>query len=140
MDPVSAIGLTASLVQLIGTATKTIEYLNDIKNAPKERTQLSQETLSLLSLLMSLRDKVETADPTSSWFSHVRSLDQPRGPLEQYRKSLESLMKILATKTGLKNVRQRLIWPFDKKKIHDALTMVEQLKTLISIALQEDNL
>lgn len=140
MDPVSAIGLTASLVQLIGAVTKTLGYLNDIKNAPKERTQLSQETLGLLGLLMSLRDKVETADPTSSWFDRVRSLSQSGGPLEQYKKSLDDLAKLLKPEAGLKHLGKKLVWPLDKKRIHDVLMMIERLKTLISIALQEDNL
>ena len=140
MDPASAIGLTASLVQLIGTVTKTIGYLNDIRNAPKERTQLSQETLSLLSLLMNLRDKAETADPTSPWYERVYLIAQPEGPLYQYKTSLDDLARLLAPSTGLRSVGKKLVWPLDKKKIHGALAMIERLKTLITIALQEDNL
>ncbi|KAL8827623.1 MAG: hypothetical protein Q9191_003073 [Dirinaria sp. TL-2023a] len=139
MDPISAIGLTASLVQLMSTVTKTIGYLNDVKNAPKERTQLAQETLSLLGLLISLRDKVETADPTSPWFDRVRTLNQSGGTLQRYKTSLDGLARLVKPEAALKDVGKKLVWPFDKKKIHDALMMIERLKTLISIALQEDN-
>lgn len=140
MDPVSAIGLAASLLQVIGTLTKTVGYLNDVKNAPRERTQLAQEILTLLSLLMGLKDKVENADPTSSWFSQVRSLGQAGGTLEQYHTTLNALAKLLEPGGALKNVGRKLIWPLDKKRISEALAVIGRLKSLIIIALQEDNL
>ena len=55
MDPITAAGLIASIAQLIGTTTQTIQYLNDMKDAPKYRAKLAQEASSLLMLLTDLR-------------------------------------------------------------------------------------
>ena len=140
MDPASAISLTGSLIQMIGTITSTLGYLNDIKNAPRARAQLSQEILSLLSLLMSLRDKVEIADPESPWFNRIRCIGLPEGPLEQCKTALDGLARILNPEMRLKNINKRLIWPLEKKRLSNSLSLIERLKTLISIALQEDNL
>lgn len=35
MDPISAIGLAAALAQLLVVLTQTIQYLNDVQNAPE---------------------------------------------------------------------------------------------------------
>ena len=140
MDPASAISLTGSLIQMIGTITRTLGYLNDIKNAPRARAQLSQEILSLLSLLMSLRDKVEIADPESPWFNRIRCIGLPEGPLEQCKTALDGLDRILNPEMRLKSINKRLIWPLEKKRLSNSLSLIERLKTLISIALQEDNL
>ena len=114
-------------------------YLNDIRHAPKERAQLAQEILGLLSLLITLKEKVEDADPGSPWFSRLHSLGQPGGALDLYKQRLEELAVLLA-KVGSKSLGKDLLWSFDKKWIRNALTMIERLKSLISIALQEDNL
>ncbi len=57
MEAVTAVGLAASIVQLINvrTTAKAEKYLNDVEDAPKDRSRLAQEASSLLPLLMSLR-------------------------------------------------------------------------------------
>ena len=134
------IGLTASLEQLIGSVIKVLGYLNDVKHAPRERKELCQETHDLLGLLMNLRDKIEIADRTSPWYDQFRSLGRPEGPLERYKKALGDLVKLLVPDKGFKGLGKHLVWPLDKKKIYETLALTERLKTLISIALQEDNL
>ena len=89
---------------------------------------------------MNLRDKVETADAASPWYARVSLLDQHEGPLHQYKTSLDGLAKLLAPRTGLRSAGKKIVWPLDKKKIHDSMAVVERLKSLIFIALQEDNL
>jgi len=43
MDPFSVLGAVASLLQLIDTAAKVIEYLDEIRDAPRERVWLARE-------------------------------------------------------------------------------------------------
>ena len=52
MDPVSAIGLVASIVQLIATTSKVIKYVDEVKDAPKERASLASEAANLVPLLI----------------------------------------------------------------------------------------
>ena len=61
MDPVTAIGLAASIVQLITTTTQTVQYVNQIKNAPKEVGEFGQEASNVLILLWRLRARVDEA-------------------------------------------------------------------------------
>ena len=66
MEPVTAIGLVASVVQLINATTKAIKYLNDVKDAPRDLAKLAREVVSLLALLADLRRRVgevDSADP-----------------------------------------------------------------------------
>lgn len=60
-DPFTAIGLAASIVQLIEATTKVYKYLNEIKHATKERAELAMEAANLVPLLTSLRNRVEKA-------------------------------------------------------------------------------
>ncbi len=64
MDPASAIGLGASIVQLIDATAKAIQYLNEVKNAPKERAKLARVATGLLSLLTDLRYRIEDVKTT----------------------------------------------------------------------------
>ena len=68
-DPLTAIGVVASIVQLIDATTKTYKYLNEVKHATKERADLAMEAANLVPLLTSLRNRVESAydDPQDKW-------------------------------------------------------------------------
>jgi hypothetical protein len=64
MDPVTVIGLVAGIVQLIDTTTKAIKYINDVKDAPRDRARLAREATSLLALLTDLRYRLEESKST----------------------------------------------------------------------------
>ena len=83
---------------------------------------------------------MEDADPTDLWFTRLHSLGGQGGPLQQYTEVMESLAETLEPESGLKNLGRRLIWKLEKTQIKSMLDTIERLKSLISIALQEDNL
>ena len=138
MDPVSAIGLVASVIQLIGTTSKVIKYVDEIKDAPKERASLASEAANLVPLLMTLKLRVETSSSTDPWFSSVNSLGLPGGPLAE----LQVLMEQLGGKLKLrkKKLGGQLLWPSDQKECLALLAKIERVKTLIGLAMQDDNL
>jgi hypothetical protein len=140
MDPVTAVGLVASIVQLIDSTTKVVKYLNDVRDAPKDRARLAQEAASLLALLTSLRYRVEESNPTDSWFSGVRSLGGPGGLLEQFREAMEKLATRLRPDSGIKKVGKALFWTLEKDEINAILFKIERIKTLVGLALQNDQL
>ena len=74
MDPITALGFAAGIVQLIDATSKAINYLNDVKDAPKDRARLARETAGLLSLFTDLRYRVEDTNSTDPWFVGLRSL------------------------------------------------------------------
>jgi hypothetical protein len=138
MDPISVVGLVASLVQIIDTATKTLGYLNDVKNAPKERAMVAQEASLLLALLTNLRYRLDDTHDTNPWIQGLLTLGMANGPLDQFREVLEALAARLKTSGSGKSVGKTLIWHFEKKDIDDLLKKMERLKSLISLALQGD--
>lgn len=62
MDPVTAAGLLAAILQLVGATANAISYVNDIKDAPAERAQFAREASSLLALLTDLRYLIDESE------------------------------------------------------------------------------
>ena len=135
-----AVGLAASIVQLIDATTKAIKYLNNVKDAPKDRATLAREAANLLALLMDLRCRVEEAESTDPWFTGVRSLGVKGGPLDQFKEAMEELARKLKPESGVKMFSKALRWTLDKNEINNILSKIERLKTLVGLALQKDHL
>ena len=76
-------------------------YLNDVKNAPKERAKLSLEAANLLPLLNSLRDQVENASPNDPWIESIVELGGPAGPLELFKRTMEQLKRKLKVESPM---------------------------------------
>ena len=134
MDPVTAVGFVAVVVQLIGVTSKVVNYFNDVKDAPKEQAKLAQEVAGLLVLFTDLRYRVEETESTDPWFTGLHSLG---GPLTEFKSAMEDIANQLTPATSLKKV---LKWTIDKKEIDAILSKIERLKTLVVLALQKDHL
>ena len=97
MGPISIVVLAASVIQLIDATMKAYQYLNDVRDAPKERAILEREALNLLVLFQDLRDHVEnTDDDQDPWFAGVRSMGAPGGPLDRFKACMDPLAAKLA--------------------------------------------
>lgn len=140
MDPITVVGLVASIVQLINTTATVIQYLNDVKDAPKTRARLAREASDLLALLTDLRYRVEEAESTEPWFTNIRSLGLAGGPLSQFQEAIETLEKKLRPESGLRKLGKTLLWTLEKGDIELILSKIERLKTFVSLALQNDHL
>ena len=138
MDPITTVGLVASIAQIIGAITKVLRYLNDVKNAPKARAQVAQEASLLLALLTSLRYRLEDTDSKDLWVQGVMTLGMASGPLDQFREALEALAGKLQSSGTVKSVGKALLWHFEKKEVDEFLNRMERLKSFISLALQGD--
>ncbi|KAL8931112.1 MAG: hypothetical protein Q9208_000216 [Pyrenodesmia sp. 3 TL-2023] len=136
MDPIS---FTASVAALIGVLSKTISYLNAVKNASAERKALSQEAAGLLPVVISLQNKVEDHGSVESCSEGIRVLATEYGALDQLRDALSQLATILKPgKSGIKNITGTLSWPFDRKLCEEILKKIERVKSKINLALQGD--
>ena len=62
IDLVTAAGFVSVVVQLIDVTSKTVRYLNEVKDAPKDRAKLARETTGLLSLFTDLGYQVEDVE------------------------------------------------------------------------------
>ncbi|KAF5632082.1 hypothetical protein F52700_6601 [Fusarium sp. NRRL 52700] len=138
MDPITAVGLIASIAQIIDATTKVLRYLNDVKNAPKARARVAQEASLLLALLTNLRYRLEDTDAKDPWVQGVMTLGMAGGPLDQFREALEELAGKLQSSGTAKSVGKALSWHFEKKEVDDFLNRMERLKSFIALALQGD--
>lgn len=138
MDPVTVVGFVAGTVQLIDVTSKVVNYVNDAKNAPKDRAKLAREATNLLALLTDLRYQVEETTSTDPWLIGIRSLARQGGPLIEFRNAMEDIADKLAPAKG--GEKKALRWTLDKKEIEATLSKIERLKTLVVVALQKDNM
>ncbi|KAJ7588934.1 hypothetical protein C8J56DRAFT_940343 [Mycena floridula] len=140
MDPV---GFASSILSLIDTAKKIADYVKDIKDGPKERTELNKAVTAIVKLLDLLKDQFEETPTDDLCFSAARQMAEEDGTFGQLRVLLEKLEKKLRPADGkVSRAWQTVVtWPLlDKADVTDLLLKVERLKTLIGLALQGDHI
>ena len=137
MDPLS---VTASIIAILQLSAEVLTYLNDVKNASKDRAQCAIEASNLYNLLVNLRFRLEEGDASQPWYTTVRMLAVENGPLDQFEQALKTLQTKMTDGGRLKQAGKALIWKFQKEEIASILARMERLKTLIEIALQMDSL
>lgn len=140
MDPVSALGLAAAILQLIDAATNAVKYLNDVRDAPKERAKLAREVAGLVPLLTDLKYQAEETKSIDPWFDGLQSLGGDHGPLTEFKEALEKLAAKLKPVTGIEKIARALCWTLDKNEVNGFLARIERLKTLVNHVLQKDHL
>jgi hypothetical protein len=137
MDGLSA---AASVIAVLQLTVSVVGYLNDVKNAPKECRQCTIEASNLQSLLINLRYRLEQGQDGAPWFTAVRAIFIENGPLDQYKQALEQLLSMVEIQHGVQKVKRRLLWNFKKEEVASILARMERLKSLVSIALENDHL
>ncbi|KAK4998542.1 hypothetical protein LTR66_002248 [Elasticomyces elasticus] len=136
MDPLS---VTASIIAILQLTSAVISYLDDIKDAPKDRAKCATEASNVFSLLTNLRYRLEDSDGDGAWFVAVRRLAVTNGPLDQYKAALEQLLPHTTPARGLKKVAHAMTWKFSKPEVESILLRIERLKSLTQIALEMDH-
>ncbi|KAH7061025.1 ankyrin repeat domain-containing protein [Paraphoma chrysanthemicola] len=132
MDPLSA---TASIISILQLSSKVLGYLNDVKDASKDRAKCAIEASHLNSLLTALRFRLEEGDSNTPWYTAVRALATENGPLDQFKLALEQLQSKI-TGGGKSNA---FMWKFKKEEVVSILGRIERLKTLVEVAMQMDH-
>ena len=140
MDPVTAIGLAASLINIMNAAMRAIGVMNDIKGANKEQSMLVQEVTSLLPFLSSLKTRVDTANEKDSWFARARVLGMPNGAIALLDAAIKDLWQCLDRSYGRNKVAKALGWVLKKEESNAILVRIERAKSLITAELQGDDL
>lgn len=121
MNPLSA---TASIIAILQLSSKVLGYLNDIKNASKDRAKCTVEILNLYTFLFSLRCRLEEGSSNERWYTKVRALRVEDGPLDQFKQALEQLQAKLTGGGALKKAADALVWKFSKEVTNGALDQV----------------
>ena len=137
MEPISFTASIVTIIQLTGTI---VGYLNDVKDAPKDRARCATEASNLFNLLNRLRYRLEDADIAQPWYTATRALAVEGGPFDQYRSALEQLQPKVSSSHGITKIGNALVWKFSKQEVNLILSRMERLKTLVQIALEMDHL
>jgi GTP-sensing pleiotropic transcriptional regulator CodY len=137
MDPLS---VTASIIAVLQLSAKVLGYLNDVKDASKDRAKCAVEASNVHSLLINLRFRLEEGNADAPWYTAVRALGVENGPLDQFKQALEALQTQMTDGGRLRQTGTALVWKFKKEEIAGILVRIEHLKTLVGIALQMDHL
>jgi hypothetical protein len=137
MDPLSG---TGSIIAVLQLSAKVLGYLNDVKDASKDRAKCAVEASNIHSLLFNLRFRLEEGSADAPWYTAVRALGVENGPLDQFKQALEALQTKITDGGRLLGAGKALVWKFKKEEITGILDRIERLKTLVGIALQMDHL
>ncbi|KAI8624519.1 hypothetical protein F5Y19DRAFT_312512 [Xylariaceae sp. FL1651] len=139
MDPLTAVGLVANVAQLISLVATLVQYLNDVKDGPRDRARLAGEAASLLTLLTEFRYGIEGEGPKDPRLSVVRMLAMPGGALDEFHVTVKELLRKLRPCLGSKRIWRVAMWPLSKRDIEGLLSRIERLKSLINLYKQEDH-
>ena len=133
MDP---LGATASIVTLLQLAGAVIKYLSILKDASPDIKTLVLELCTIRGLLSTIKDLITDESPLHE------SLGGPDGLFGQLESSLQALAsKVEPTSaTTAQKLVQRLRWPLRKEDVKEVLSTIERHKTLLSLALQNDQM
>ncbi|EUC29589.1 hypothetical protein COCCADRAFT_69931, partial [Bipolaris zeicola 26-R-13] len=122
MDPLS---ITASIIAVLQLSAKVLGYLNDVRDAPKDRAKCAIEASSVHNLLTSLRFLLEEENANVPWYKAVCDLGVQNGPLDQFRQALETLQSKITDGGRLKKVVEALVWKFKREEIASILDQIE---------------
>lgn len=131
MEP---LGATASIATLLQLAGAVIKYLSILKNASDDIKALVLELCTIRGLLSTIKDLV-----TEESMLH-ESLGGHNGLFSQIESSLQSLASKVepTSKTIGHSFAQKFRWPLRKEEVKDVLSSIERQKTLLGLALQND--
>jgi hypothetical protein len=136
-DPITLIGLVASVLQLVDTATTVYDYASDVKNAPREQRELSSEYASLKPLLEEFQKRerqVDQSNPNDPRVTGMRCLEESLADCEKKMKKLAVTLE----SSGLKKILKRLTWTHHKAEIKDTILTIGRFKAILNDWLQID--
>ncbi|SJL14259.1 uncharacterized protein ARMOST_17715 [Armillaria ostoyae] len=133
-----ALGIASSIISLIDVSKTIVEYLKDVKEAPKERDELNRELSNLAIYLDTVHRLTQTAAADDPWLETVQRLSGPFAQLDELLKSVKTKLEH-APDGPMGKMRQRLLWKFSKESAEDSLKKIERIKSLVLVAVQHDH-
>lgn len=134
------LSICASVIAILQLGDKVTSYFRDVRNADKEQKEVQLELYSLNILLTSLRYRVEEARADEPWFQRVKLLGTKDGELDQFIKALRKIEEKIDRPAKRDIYRQALLWKFTIAELKNILERIERLKSLIQLALADDQL
>lgn len=137
-DPLSIAASIITVVQVTDQVlTSCYAYVGRVKAAAADIDRAVQETSLLKGLLLNLYGLVQD-EPNNERF---QSLVAPAGALSICTEALKEMeIKLRPTKPTKLTTKEKLLWPFESKRLEEILVRIEKQKPAILLALATDNL
>ncbi|KAJ7500092.1 hypothetical protein FB451DRAFT_1074388 [Mycena latifolia] len=121
------LGTLTSIVQLVDTALKARDYIQDFRHAPEEQQKLLAGMDDLRPLLVELQKRL-VEKPSNG------SLQQMKPPLTTFQATMEHFSATLRPADGrMSKMSKRLMWSMgDKQEAKEYLLKFEQFKSLLN--------
>lgn len=132
------LGITASIIGILGLAGTVVRYLASVKDAPEARNRILIEVSSVHGILFMLHDLSRREELGNDWHGAAGAVVVANGPLEQFKSELENIAARLRPGHAgrVEKTAMALTWPFSKRELTDIIQRMERLKTLITMGLQ----
>lgn len=143
MDPVSVVGLAASIVQLADASFKIMNVLETIKEGGQDRRKLCDEITVLWMILRNLEIQFapSNAGPDVSWMRLIDSLAGPNGVFEHLQLALNEVWeKVTMSESKRQKFKQTLRWPLDQNYVDRTIARIERLKSSIILVANQANI
>lgn len=143
MDPFS---LTVSIITVVTLAGQLVSlgksYASSVSGCPQEINDLLSELSALSQILMALKDVIDPATATSKTPILLGGILV--GPVDdcanQLREMIAFLTKCQASKSRIKKVMKRLVWPLREAETKDWINKIEGYKSTFTLALSADGM
>ncbi|KAJ7582122.1 ankyrin repeat-containing domain protein [Mycena floridula] len=135
--------VAASIIALAQGAQALFNYVANVREGLHAPAELLESLVPLSSLLNTLVLKVRPPCQNAELESTAILLCSPEGPFTQLHTLIEQLLtkveRSSASSTGpIRKFVQALKWPFDKGEVAELMQKIERVKSLITLALQND--
>ncbi|KAJ7499629.1 hypothetical protein FB451DRAFT_41815 [Mycena latifolia] len=122
------VGLVTSVLQLVDAVAKTRNYVQDFRNAPKDKLRLLLEIQSVESLVRDLDERIKKIHATGAPTGSVKEIEaQLTEAMKRSKKKLDS--RGLPTASSL----SRMAWPlWGKEEVRVGLATIERFKSSIT--------
>ena len=147
MDPISIVGLTAAIQQIL---TYVYQFGGGIREAKKEINQLCSELFALKAALEHIQLSLDTnriaqLDITGDAHSLLTSPNLVTSEFTDVLSSTDTILKDLLARLDLKPSRfkwslQRLTWPIIKDDVKGYIDRLERSKSWLILATTSDNM
>jgi hypothetical protein len=121
------VGTIASIIQLVDTVLKAMDYIRDFIHVPQEQQKLFLEMGDLRPLVTELQCRI-VANTLSTILQRIQS------PLADFKATMERFTDKLCPGDGpLSKFSKRLMWTlWSKKEVQEYLRKFEQFKSLLN--------
>lgn len=131
MDPPTSTDLISITSQLFEHTAEIAKYVNNVRDAPAERSEVTKKCVDILDQLNDLRSRAERTDQNHARFNAVRELACSGGTFDRFKESLETLAKALKSAKPAEKDGSMIFWPLSKQETENAISDMQLLQNRI---------